>query len=627
MDTLEADGAGVRTGHRQESAPRPGVHPRVPVGAEARPAGSRHTRRCRVRPTALRHDHDDVGDVPRRHPVQASRQAASRRRRGSRRGWAARVDAHARRRPRPTSRPVRRPGGAGRAGSSTAGVVRPGGRRPRASRSGSGAAPSRTRSWHRSRRCSSPARAARRADRGGAEQPRGRESRRGTVREHAVPRPLPRPPGATTSATTSSACGTTALGADPDRIGRGKRSGAHAESPRRDVRDAGTALPCRHVPPESPRSCRAWSSTRPRSSPRCRRWRSRSVRSTSARASPTPTDREELKDVAIAAIRDGRGNQYPPPHGLPLLREAIAQPPGALLRPRRRSRDRRGRRHRRVRGHPVRAARPGRRRRRGRRVRAVVRHLRGGHLAGPRASASACRCAGPDLRPDLAALRARQSPRAPGCMLLNSPHNPTGIVFTREELRRGRAGRDRARPAGHLRRGLRAPVVRRHRHVPIATLPGMWERTVTVGLRRQDVLLHRLEGRLGDGPGRPHRRRARRAPAPVLRLRRPVPVRDRARARAAGRVLRRASAPTSTAKRDLLGGGLADLGFGVDRSPRAPTSSRPTCAPLGYADGLAFCRDLPRRAGVVAIPHQVFCDDPRSARPSCAGRSASAPTS
>ena len=30
--------------------------------------------------------------------------------------------------------------------------------------------------------------------------------------------------------------------------------------------------------------------------------------------------------------------------------------------------------------------------------------------------------------------------------------------------------------------------------------------------------------------------------------------------------------------------------------------------PLGYADGLAFCRDLPR-AGVVAIPHQVFCDD------------------
>ena len=33
---------------------------------------------------------------------------------------------------------------------------------------------------------------------------------------------------------------------------------------------------------------------------------------------------DELKGVAIAAIRDGRGNQYPPAHGLPQLRQAIA---------------------------------------------------------------------------------------------------------------------------------------------------------------------------------------------------------------------------------------------------------------------------------------------------------------
>ena len=29
----------------------------------------------------------------------------------------------------------------------------------------------------------------------------------------------------------------------------------------------------------------------------------------------------------------------------------------------------------------------------------------------------------------------------------------------------------------------------------------------------------------------------------------------------------------------------------------------------GYADGLAFCRALPERAGVVAIPSQAFYDD------------------
>jgi N-succinyldiaminopimelate aminotransferase len=35
--------------------------------------------------------------------------------------------------------------------------------------------------------------------------------------------------------------------------------------------------------------------------------------------------------------------------------------------------------------------------------------------------------------------------------------------------------------------------------------------------------------------------------------------------------------------------------------------------PLGYDDGVAFCRDLPERAGVVAIPTSVFCGDPRRA--------------
>jgi len=37
--------------------------------------------------------------------------------------------------------------------------------------------------------------------------------------------------------------------------------------------------------------------------------------------------------------------------------------------------------------------------------------------------------------------------------------------------------------------------------------------------------------------------------------------------------------------------------------------------PLGYADGVQFCRDLPHRAGVVAIPHQMFYDDVEAGRP------------
>ena len=58
----------------------------------------------------------------------------------------------------------------------------------------------------------------------------------------------------------------------------------------------------------------------------------------------------------------------------------------------------------------------------------------------------------------------------------------------------------------------------------------------------------------------------------------------------------------------LLSGGLADLGMRV--LPTQGTYFITTdIAGLGYDDGLAFCRDLPQRAGVVAIPHQAFCDD------------------
>ena len=61
-------------------------------------------------------------------------------------------------------------------------------------------------------------------------------------------------------------------------------------------------------------------------------------------------------------------------------------------------------------------------------------------------------------------------------------------------------------------------------------------------------------------------------------------------------------------KRDLLSDGLAALGHARDPD-RGHLLRHHGHAALGYADGLAFCRGLPRRAGVVAIPHQAFCDD------------------
>ena len=68
------------------------------------------------------------------------------------------------------------------------------------------------------------------------------------------------------------------------------------------------------------------------------------------------------------------------------------------------------------------------------------------------------------------------------------------------------------------------------------------------------------------------------------------------------------------AKRDLLATGLKDAGFEVFRT--AGTYFITTdIRPLGETDGFAFCRALPERAGVVAIPNAVFYDHREAGAP------------
>jgi N-succinyldiaminopimelate aminotransferase len=68
------------------------------------------------------------------------------------------------------------------------------------------------------------------------------------------------------------------------------------------------------------------------------------------------------------------------------------------------------------------------------------------------------------------------------------------------------------------------------------------------------------------------------------------------------------------AQRDQLCDGLAALGFGVF-VPEGTYFATTDITPLGFTDGLEFCRQLPEVAGVVAIPHQVFYDDVEAGRP------------
>jgi N-succinyldiaminopimelate aminotransferase len=83
----------------------------------------------------------------------------------------------------------------------------------------------------------------------------------------------------------------------------------------------------------------------------------------------------------------------------------------------------------------------------------------------------------PDFRLDVDELRAAVGPRT-RFVLLNSPHNPTGTVLTRDELQ---AVADVAieRDLVVITDEVYEHLTFDDEHVPIATLPGMFERTLT----------------------------------------------------------------------------------------------------------------------------------------------------
>ena len=89
-------------------------------------------------------------------------------------------------------------------------------------------------------------------------------------------------------------------------------------------------------------------------------------------------------------------------------------------------------------------------------------------------------------------------------VFVNTPHNPTGKVFTRDELKLIASSAQRARRDGARRRGLRAPGLRTGaRMCALATLPGMCGAHADDQQRRQDL----LASPAGRSAGRSARRR------------------------------------------------------------------------------------------------------------------------
>ncbi|RUA23414.1 MAG: putative succinyldiaminopimelate transaminase DapC [Actinobacteria bacterium] len=212
----------------------------------------------------------------------------------------------------------------------------------------------------------------------------------------------------------------------------------------------------------------------------------------------------------------------------------------------------------------------------------------------------------PDLSFDVADLESAIGPRT-RLILLNTPHNPTGKVFDAEEL-------------GHVARlAIRHDLlvvtdeVYEHlvydggRHIPMATLPGMAERTLTISSGGKSF------GFTGWKIGWAH------GPADMVSA---VLTAKQSLTYVSGGPFQHAMvtalglddgyfsqlADDLEGKRDLLGDGLRSAGFEV--FPTAGTYFvTADIRPLGFDDGVAFCMSMPERCGVVAVPSVVFYDD------------------
>jgi N-succinyldiaminopimelate aminotransferase len=211
----------------------------------------------------------------------------------------------------------------------------------------------------------------------------------------------------------------------------------------------------------------------------------------------------------------------------------------------------------------------------------------------------------PDFRLDVERLRAAVTPRTK-LILLNSPHNPTGTVLNLAELR---AVADVAIEHDLI---VVTDEVYEHlvydgRHTPISTLPGMWERTLTISSGGKTFAF--TGWKVGWATGPAELVGAVRTTKQFLTYVNAAPLQP---AIAVGLSLGDDYYVTLAGdlrrKRDLLCAGLADVGFQVYR-PAGTYFVTTDVTPLGYDDGVAFCRDLPKRAGVVAIPHSVFYDN------------------
>jgi N-succinyldiaminopimelate aminotransferase len=311
----------------------------------------------------------------------------------------------------------------------------------------------------------------------------------------------------------------------------------------------------------------------------------------------------EIAEAAVAAIRGGLGNQYPPGPGIPELRaaiaehqqrfygltydpasevlvtagatEAIAASMLALLEP----------------GDEVIAFEP-----------FYDSYAACIAMAGARRVPLTLRA--PTFRPDLDELRSLITSRT-RLLLLNSPHNPTGMVLRPDELA-AIAGLAIEHDLLVVTDEVYEHLVFATGHHPIAALPGMRERTVTISSSGKTFSF--TGWKVGWLTATSELVAAVRTAKQYLTFVSAGPFQYA--------IVTALALPDAyftdiradlQAKRDLLAAGLVDIGFEV-YVPDGTYFITTDITPLGSTDGIEFCQELPGRCGVVAIPNVVFYD-------------------
>lgn len=215
--------------------------------------------------------------------------------------------------------------------------------------------------------------------------------------------------------------------------------------------------------------------------------------------------------------------------------------------------------------------------------------------------------AAPDFRLDEQVLRATITPKT-RAVIFNSPHNPTGRTFTSDELT------VLAKVARENNLLVITDEVYEHitfdgrAHVPLATLPGMWERTLTISGSAKSFSFTgwKIGWAVGPQP----------LVSAVFAAKQWLTFSTNAPAQAGitvaltkhGDYLDGLAADLQ-ARRDMLCAGLSAAGLSVF-VPEGTYYTLTDVSDLGWDDALQFCLALPERAGVIAVPVNGFYDHP-----------------